>query len=297
MQLNMPSKEIGKTKAWLLLERGDLAGKFYELTASICSNPVCECEIVSLRCTPVAGESQPRSSSAAVSLEMDLVENRIANLEELNHNPDVAAVARAVASEMTESDWNRLRRLYFGAKQHYTETTALDQIDAQFPADLIAQRIMVAYHEILPYAAPVEVSSNGRSWLFDDQYCVRPECPCRDAIISFHPLPTRNEAGTKPLTKLPETSYISVCYHYDSGNVEILPDSRHEEATGRELIAALRQQQPDVGGFLAKRHGVLRQLYRYSLKRTTVRLSPAKSGRNDPCPCGSGKKFKKCCGA
>ncbi len=25
--------------------------------------------------------------------------------------------------------------------------------------------------------------------------------------------------------------------------------------------------------------------------------SPAKIGRNDPCPCGSGKKYKKCCGA
>jgi uncharacterized protein len=23
---------------------------------------------------------------------------------------------------------------------------------------------------------------------------------------------------------------------------------------------------------------------------------PAKVGRNDPCPCGSGKKYKKCCG-
>ncbi|MBQ7721705.1 MAG: SEC-C domain-containing protein, partial [Kiritimatiellae bacterium] len=22
-----------------------------------------------------------------------------------------------------------------------------------------------------------------------------------------------------------------------------------------------------------------------------------KVGRNDPCPCGSGKKFKKCCGS
>jgi uncharacterized protein YecA (UPF0149 family) len=22
----------------------------------------------------------------------------------------------------------------------------------------------------------------------------------------------------------------------------------------------------------------------------------AKVGRNDPCPCGSGKKYKKCCG-
>ena len=24
---------------------------------------------------------------------------------------------------------------------------------------------------------------------------------------------------------------------------------------------------------------------------------PARVGRNDPCPCGSGKKYKKCCGA
>jgi hypothetical protein len=28
-----------------------------------------------------------------------------------------------------------------------------------------------------------------------------------------------------------------------------------------------------------------------------VRRSAPKVGRNDPCPCGSGKKFKKCCGA
>jgi uncharacterized protein len=28
-----------------------------------------------------------------------------------------------------------------------------------------------------------------------------------------------------------------------------------------------------------------------------VRTAAAKIGRNDPCPCGSGKKFKKCCGA
>ena len=37
--------------------------------------------------------------------------------------------------------------------------------------------------------------------------------------------------------------------------------------------------------------------------RSPVELPPAlaapaqKAGRNDPCPCGSGKKFKKCCGA
>ena len=29
----------------------------------------------------------------------------------------------------------------------------------------------------------------------------------------------------------------------------------------------------------------------------TVKRDGAKVGRNDPCPCGSGKKYKKCCGA
>jgi len=31
------------------------------------------------------------------------------------------------------------------------------------------------------------------------------------------------------------------------------------------------------------------------LPRQVVNTAP-KAGRNDPCPCGSGKKFKKCCG-
>jgi SEC-C motif-containing protein len=32
-------------------------------------------------------------------------------------------------------------------------------------------------------------------------------------------------------------------------------------------------------------------------KGETMRRETPKIGRNDPCPCGSGKKFKKCCGA
>jgi uncharacterized protein YecA (UPF0149 family) len=33
-----------------------------------------------------------------------------------------------------------------------------------------------------------------------------------------------------------------------------------------------------------------KELHRSSAART------AKVGRNEPCPCGSGKKYKKCCG-
>ena len=39
----------------------------------------------------------------------------------------------------------------------------------------------------------------------------------------------------------------------------------------------------------------LKALYKDQKESTTVRKEK-KIGRNDPCPCGSGKKYKKCCG-
>ncbi len=39
-----------------------------------------------------------------------------------------------------------------------------------------------------------------------------------------------------------------------------------------------------------------KELYKTEKSSKTIVKAP-KVGRNDPCPCGSGKKFKKCCGA
>ncbi len=38
-----------------------------------------------------------------------------------------------------------------------------------------------------------------------------------------------------------------------------------------------------------------KELYRTAKKMNTI-VKPKKVGRNDPCPCGSGKKYKFCCG-
>jgi uncharacterized protein len=40
---------------------------------------------------------------------------------------------------------------------------------------------------------------------------------------------------------------------------------------------------------------ILRKIAQFRTKRTACRYS--KVGRNDPCPCGSGLKYKRCCGA
>ena len=39
-----------------------------------------------------------------------------------------------------------------------------------------------------------------------------------------------------------------------------------------------------------------KELFKEAKSRKTI-VKPKKIGRNDPCPCGSGKKYKKCCGA
>ena len=39
----------------------------------------------------------------------------------------------------------------------------------------------------------------------------------------------------------------------------------------------------------------LDELYKKEKTSRTL-VKPPKVGRNDPCPCGSGKKYKKCCG-
>ena len=39
----------------------------------------------------------------------------------------------------------------------------------------------------------------------------------------------------------------------------------------------------------------LKELYKEQKKSQTVVREGAKVGRNDPCPCGSGKKYKQCC--
>ena len=45
---------------------------------------------------------------------------------------------------------------------------------------------------------------------------------------------------------------------------------------------------------MAEMHARLRSEAESLARRSQVRARPA--GRNDPCPCGSGLKFKKCCG-
>jgi hypothetical protein len=64
-----------------------------------------------------------------------------------------------------------------------------------------------------------------------------------------------------------------------------------------DVLESLKKVRADLDSLLATRQSLLRRLCGRSLKKQTVHSPKSKIGRNNPCPCGSGKKWQKCCGA
>ena len=57
----------------------------------------------------------------------------------------------------------------------------------------------------------------------------------------------------------------------------------------------MHNQQKQHSGKFIREIGGWGKYYRFLKDQKTIRRRSVKVGRNDPCPCGSGKKNKKCC--
>ena len=70
----------------------------------------------------------------------------------------------------------------------------------------------------------------------------------------------------------------------------------------RQKQTAVHEQSGNTASSMAQDSDIQRQQQQaidnsqVSEKKEPIRRTEAKIGRNDPCPCGSGKKYKKCCG-
>jgi uncharacterized protein len=75
---------------------------------------------------------------------------------------------------------------------------------------------------------------------------------------------------------------------------DALPEEEKRGVKPAEWRQLVKSCEDALGDTLAEIHAY------WKVVRTppvTVRRDAPKTGRNDPCPCGSGKKFKQCCGA
>jgi len=145
------------------------------------------------------------------------------------------------------------------------------------------------YGEVFPDDWSLIIYEKDGLIFIDDQYCVTPGCGCQDVAVSFVKvyLKKSNSLGT-----------ISVdTAKWQIGNMEKASEVSDKL---KQLWTDFQEIYPNLKQILRQRRKEIRKAWTTVLGQITPeahfsKKNYKKPGRNDPCPCGSGKKYKKCC--
>lgn len=151
----------------------------------------------------------------------------------------------------------------------------------------------VAWRDIHPETPEEVLEVDGRRFVPIDSYCIVPGCDCGEASVVFEEeVPGSPERGL----------FGAVWVEVESGERVGLRHPPREGDRLDRLWAAYRARHPPAemqarDEEIARIAPEIHALWEEQQPVETVRRAEPKVGRNDPCPCGSGRKHKKCCGA
>ena len=266
-------------------------GQTYDCSIIVCSNPTCECNeaFIDLTLKPIADggyNTHLKTWRVGVNIiDKSLVESG---------TPAELSFARGVHGLLRDEDYQLLWQEYARVKFIDTENADFDTLQVDFPMKDIEQNsTMIGYHDVLPYARHLSLEINHIRYFVEDLYCVKNNCQCTESILCFLPM----DVNGSPV----EPDFTSYVVDHETRQWKA-KDSRLVNTPvvdDRTAKSELEAKCPNIYGLLAQRHQQLKLLYANYLKsHAPQQISPTKKvGRNEPCPCGSGKKYKKCCGA
>ncbi|HSN55291.1 MAG TPA: SEC-C metal-binding domain-containing protein [Candidatus Sulfomarinibacteraceae bacterium] len=143
----------------------------------------------------------------------------------------------------------------------------------------------------------------GRDYLIEDYYCINPACDCRKVHIGFF------ERIESPRNKIDIWQRFRAAFTLEGQFEEItLCEKGWRDAAS--VARAWREHFGERFAIFRERYEQIKAIGRRSMpsprpvkivkyaSQEPLDASPTgiRIGRNDPCPCGSGRKFKRCCG-
>lgn len=285
--------------AWLD-EDGRVPRRGLLIRDSICDNPKCDCRDIFLTATlvderyqdiqlhdgelryrffPREGESQPPLRHLAATLDIDTAEIEFdRNASPGLWDPELLAWLKAGT---LDPYMDRLRRRWRFAKGTGKDAWRTRDWTWWQPGD------MVSWLEVFPDDFNLLFDADGVLYMAEDMYCINPGCSCSEVGLAIYAV---TENGMKSVGAM--TVKMPSCRFSD------LMDDRGDEKTLKHLLASFRQRDfcRVIHDRWKKMGPVGREIVRLSAgKASSANPTGPKVGRNDPCPCGSGKKFKKCC--
>ena len=149
---------------------------------------------------------------------------------------------------------------------------------------------MQCYGSFYPHCREDLYLLDSREYLLLDHYCPEPDCDCGDVILAFSKadeVAPGRDVGAALLTLSKRTRAV------DENAVEFEVHEAGSQELLRRLYRLFRKRYPDVS-FLRDRQARMKS-GSAPYRQPAQSVVSTKVGRNEPCPCGSGKKYKKCC--
>ncbi len=261
----------------------------YECTFSACTNPACTCRTIDIDLICPPGQDSGELPGPCRSVGIDLDERQTYTSPKKELQPGEKSFVDLLLSQMGDDDFQFLEIKHFTYKNKITEAADINEIEGYFDYEEVEQNgLMYAYNGVLPYGDQILVKVREKNYLIVDQFCLLPKCKCTDANLDLVPV------GEDAMTADPWCSFrLKYAKKQWTGMEEFPPPIPLEE-----IQFAIEQQHPDFYKQLKIRHEKLKKIYLINRKKKYLPPPPVKAlkaGRNDPCPCGSGKKYKKCC--
>ncbi len=271
-------------------------GAAVEFILSVCGGPRCGCASIRLTAPPTAEGVEPKSRVFPPDIWLDLETKTLVRGSDSTGYPAFERLDGIVRTQLTDAGRQELREWFFAEKIELIHTAPLDQIDIENLPDASSGE-MIGFIDVFPCGLAFNFTFEDERWAVDDQFCVQPKCSCSETILSFLKLVDRSGV---PARKISAPPFLR--YNYHTHKPEFLSDWPANGPSRTDLLGALKATNSKLGEHLRLRHLILQTLYtRQYIERSKSRLRSLsatlrpKIGRNDPCPCGSGRKFKHCC--
>lgn len=285
--LKFNGKEKGAAFSYIF-NQGEHTSESYFAYTNVCQNPVCMCNIVHINFVPPNDIELDHNQAVSYEISLDVSSKSIApeTKGRINEN-----FANSLVKDLSEEDWGSLYQHYFSKKIFASEATDLTTVDAVFPVeDIEYKSLLIFYSDIIPYSRPVILTVEKKRFLVDDMYCVKPDCHCNEVHLLFIPYDNSGQLDTSH----DEETYFVLNLKTHSWGVK---EQGKVSISAKTLMETFFEKK-ELVDLYKTRYKTLRLLYKKyrstSYQNSTVRKLN-NVGRNDPCPCGSGKKYKKCC--
>jgi hypothetical protein len=144
---------------------------------------------------------------------------------------------------------------------------------------------LVGWYEAHPSDRPDIYLDDDGAFIAEDLFCVRPTCTCDEAVVAFAPAQTKGAQDVGSIRLRISTRQV-LERRVEAGDPALLDRLWHAFSTRHRRLTARLSERSEQMVELASGHH----------RRRTPLRSTARVGRNEPCPCGSGKKYKRCCG-